>query len=225
MIDSLWSLASGLSWPFVAISTFAMLAALALLQARTKSRHLLDAIEHMTQGVCVFDRNERLVFCNQRFIEIYGMSPDIVHRGAALADILQHRVSLGSLTGKGEDYRAKLTAAMAKGETTTGLVESAKGRIYSVINKPLPGGGWVGTHMDITERRKREQEEMANAVEQNRRASIDSAIASFRDRIEALLKTVADSAVQMSATASSLSAASGQTSQRAEGAALASNEA
>jgi methyl-accepting chemotaxis protein len=179
----------------------------------------------MTQGVCVFDRNERLLFCNPRFLEIYGMSSDVVRSGATLSDILAHRISLGSLSGKAEDYRAALIAAMDKGETKTGIVESAKGRIYSVINKPMPGGGWIGTHMDITERRKLEQQQMAATAQESRRASIDGAIAGFRDRVEALLKLVADSATEMSATASTLSATSGHTSQRAEGAAHASNEA
>src|SRR5262245_59231751 len=225
MLNTMWSFASGLSWPFVAVSAFAALALLALLQARAKSRRYLGAIEHMTQGVCVFDRSERLVFCNPRFLEIYGMSPDVVRAGTTFTQVLDHRISLGSLSGKAEDYRSEVSAVLAKGETMSTLVESRNGRVYSVINKPMPGGGWVGTHMDITERRKREQQQMASAADASRRASIDGVISGFSDRVEKLLKTVAESAVEMSATASTLSAASGQTSQRADGAAQASNEA
>src|SRR5262245_48439688 len=225
MFDFLWSLTGGQSWSSTAIAAVAIIALLAWWRTRATNQKLRDAIDHMTQGVCVFDRNERLLFCNPRFLEVHGMSTDIVRPGATVAEVLEHRVALGSLSGTAEDYRTKLLAAMAKGETTTSIVESPKGRIYSVINKPMPGGGWIGTHMDITERRKREQEQMTDAAQQSRRASIDVAIAGFRDRVEALLKLVADSATEMSATASTLSATSGQTSQRAEGAAQASNEA
>jgi len=225
MFDFLWSLTGGQSWSSTAIAAVAVVALLAWWRTRASNQRFRDAIDHMTQGVCVFDRKERLLFCNPRFLEIYGMSSDVVHPGAALIDVLAHRISLGALSGKAEDYRKALIADMATGETKASVVESAKGRIFSVINKPMPGGGWIGTHMDITERRKSELQQMAAATQENRRVAIDGAIAGFRDRVEVLLKTVADSATEMSATASTLSATSGQTSQRAEGAAQASNEA
>ena len=49
---------------------------------RQQKRSLTVAIAHMTQGLCLFDSNERLVFCNQRYVEMYGSPPDIVKRAA-----------------------------------------------------------------------------------------------------------------------------------------------
>ena len=44
--------------------------------------------------------------------------------------------------------------AIRAGQTTSNVVESGNGRFIAVINRPLDGGGWVGTHFDITERRQ-----------------------------------------------------------------------
>ena len=90
---------------------------------------------------------------------------------------------------------------------------------------PMKGGGWIGTHEDITERRQAEQQRTTMQHQEERRAVIENAISAFRERAENLLRTVADSAGEMRATAASLFNASGHTSQRAESAVQTSNEA
>jgi methyl-accepting chemotaxis protein len=86
-------------------------------------------------------------------------------------------------------------------------------------------GGWVATHEDITEQHRLEQQRNHMVAQETRRASIDGAIASFRERIEQLLGTVTNSSNAMKTTATTLFASSEQTSQRAEGALKESNEA
>jgi methyl-accepting chemotaxis protein len=97
--------------------------------------------------------------------------------------------------------------------------------VVNVINRPVRGGGWVATHADITDRKRLEREREDVAAQEGRRAAIDKAIDTFRERAEALLRNVADSAAAMSATATTLSGASGLTSQRTEGAVGASSDA
>jgi methyl-accepting chemotaxis protein len=89
----------------------------------------------------------------------------------------------------------------------------------------MAGGGWVATHEDVTERYKLEEQRSSMAAEESRRASIDAAISSFRKRVETVLEIVNDSARTMKSTATDLSGASEQTSQRANGMVQASNEA
>ena len=104
-------------------------------------------------------------------------------------------------------------------------VKSDGGRLYLVTNHPMRGGGWIGTHEDITERRQDEQQRTAMQQQEERRAIIEDAISAFRKRVENLLRTVADSAGEMRSTAGILFNASGHTSQRAESAVQSSNEA
>ena len=213
-------------WPWIAFAAVLAAAILAVVNHRLRgqNRHLTAALNHMSQGLCLYDGNERLLLFNKPYMDIYGFAPEIVKPGCTLRDVLDHRVALGTLTGDAEDYRAKLLTALAQGRATNNLVNS-KGRIISVINQPMPGGGWVGTHEDVTEQRRLQQQHDTMAAQDSRRVMVDAAISSFRAQMEPLLKTVRGSAEAMKSTATTLSGASGETSQHAEGAVRASSEA
>jgi len=183
------------------------------------------AINNMSQGLCMFDGNERLVVCNQRYIDLYQLGDDIVRPGRTLTDLLDYRIANGTFSRDPEEYRHTLVSGMAEGKTISNEVESATGRTVLVINRPMADGGWVATHDDITERRDTERERAAMQEQQQRRSVIDRAITAFRQRVEDHLRTVTDGAMAMRSTATVLLASSGQTSQRADGAVAASNEA
>jgi methyl-accepting chemotaxis protein len=213
-------------WPWIAFAGVLAAAILAVVNHRLRgqNRHLTAALNHMSQGLCLYDANERLLLFNKPYMDIYGFAPEIVKPGCTLRDVLDHRVALGTLSGAADDYRTKLLTALARGQPTNNLVNS-KGRIISVINQPMPGGGWVGTHEDVTEQRRLQQQHDTMAAQENRRVMVDTAISAFRAQIEPLLKTVGGSAEAMKSTATTLSGASGETSQHAEGAVRASSEA
>src|SRR5450759_4465602 len=173
----------------------------------------------------MFDRNERLVVCNRRYMDLYQLPDEVVKPGRTLASLLEFRVANGSFSRDPEEYRQGLIAAMAQGKTITAEVKSASGRVVAVINRPMVDGGWVATHEDITERRDAERERASMQEQHQRRSIIEQAIAAFRQRVEDHLRTVTDGAMAMRSTASTLLASSGQTSQRAESAVSASNEA
>jgi diguanylate cyclase (GGDEF)-like protein/PAS domain S-box-containing protein len=163
-------------WPLVVLIGFVcLLAGLCLAQilvrrragARAARDHniLLDtALNNMSQGLCMFDAEARLVVCNRRYIEMYGLSPDVVKPGCALRDLLRHRIERGTFSGDPDHYSAELRQAIARGQTTKTLVESKNGRIVAVVNQPMEGGGWVATHEDITELRHAEMERDRNRI-------------------------------------------------------------
>jgi diguanylate cyclase (GGDEF)-like protein len=128
------------------------------MQMLTLEKQRLDtAINNMLQGLIMFDSAERLVVCNDLYIEMYGLSHDIVKPGCSLLDLLRYRVEAGSfLHREPEEYRAELLAKLALGKITTSIFETAKGRQVLVTNSPMTTGGWVATHEDITERRRAE---------------------------------------------------------------------
>src|SRR5476649_1721829 len=104
-------------------------------------------------------------------------------------------------------------------------VQASDGRIVLAKNEPLPGGGWVSTHEDVTEQRQAEQERASIRDQEQRRATIDTAITTFRPKVEKLLSSVSASATAMRSTAGALLGSSDQTSQRAASAVHAFNEA
>ena len=168
----------------------------------------------MSQGLCMFDGNERLVVCNQ---PLHGDVPAVGRRREArlhAAPACSNTASRnGSFSRDPEEYRRLLVSGMAEGKTITNEVKSANGRMIFVINRPMADGGWVATHEDITERRDAERERASMQEQQQRRAMIEQAIAAFRQRVEDHLRTVADGAMAMRSTATMLLANSGQTSQ------------
>jgi len=183
------------------------------------------AIDSMAQGLCMFDASERLVVCNAQYYKMYELTPADVKPGATLSEVLAKRVAKGTFSRDPQEYRREFLTAVGLGRTIVHEVKSKGGHLLLVTNHPMEGGGWIGTHEDITERRQVELQRTAMQHQEERRAVIEDAILSFRKRAESLLRTVADSAVEMRATAASLFNASGQTSRRAESAVQTSNEA
>jgi diguanylate cyclase (GGDEF)-like protein/PAS domain S-box-containing protein len=142
----------------VAVLGMSLATAIADRRLREQDRRLAIAVNNMSQGLVMFDAQERMVVCNNQYREMYGLSPDIVKPGCTLLDVIKNRIMTGSLERDAEEYRRTLVDAMKRGETTQWVVEASDGRAISVINKPTGNGDWVATHEDITERRRSEQE-------------------------------------------------------------------
>ena len=189
------------------------------------NQRMRSALDNMSQGLCMFDKAERLVVCNAPYLQMYKLSTDVVKPGLTLSKLLEYRIANGSFTRDPEQYRKQLLSTMAKGEITHTEVKSAHGKAVAVINRPMADGGWVATHEDISARRQAEQDRAVMQEQQERRARIEDAIASFRRGVESHLHTVADGALSMRSTATTLLANSDRTTTRAESAVQTSNEA
>jgi diguanylate cyclase (GGDEF)-like protein len=116
------------------------------------------AINNMTQGLLLFDSEARLIVCNQSYIAMYGLSPDIVRPGITLRDLVNHRKQIGSFDGDVDEYCSALSRSMLEGKTSHNQTKTPDGRTILIVNKPVASGGWVATHEDITERRRAEKQ-------------------------------------------------------------------
>ncbi|MGC1695902.1 MAG: methyl-accepting chemotaxis protein [Pseudolabrys sp.] len=208
----------------IAQFTMSVAGALVTRQQSREIEQMRTAIDSMPQGLCMFDRSERLIVCNTRYYEMYGLTSAETAPGSTLSEVLTRRVAKGTFARDPNEYRKEFLAAVALGRTIVHEVKSTGGRLLLVTNHPMKDGGWIGTHEDITERRQAEQQHAAMQQKEERRAVIESAISNFHHRAENLLRSVADSAREMRSTAGGLLTASGYTSQRAESAVRASNE-
>jgi diguanylate cyclase (GGDEF)-like protein/PAS domain S-box-containing protein len=109
------------------------------------------AIDNISQGVCFFDREQRLILCNHRYAEIYRLTPEQVRLGATLREIAESRSASGAISMSADDYLAWCAAVIAKRERLTWTTELKDGRTIHVCHQPMPDGGWIATHEDITE--------------------------------------------------------------------------
>jgi len=121
-------------------------------------RLLHGVLDNMPQGVSMFDADARLVFCNRRYIEMYGLSAELTKPGCNFRDVLVERVRARTFSDDPNQHLADLKAKVAAGTTFANVVTLNDGRAFSVVNKPLADGGWVATHEDVTERRRAEQQ-------------------------------------------------------------------
>jgi diguanylate cyclase (GGDEF)-like protein len=122
-------------------------------------RHLQfdTAINNMSQGLCFFDAAHRLIVCNDRYIDMYELSHDRVGPGTALTEIVDMRFEAGSFPAMTRDeYLIWRSNVAISAEPTDSIVELRNGRTFKIRHRPMPDGGWVATHEDITEQRRSE---------------------------------------------------------------------
>jgi len=126
-------------------------------------RHRLDtALNNMIQGLVMYDASARIVTVNQRYIDMFNLSPDIVKPGCYFNDLIQHRKDRGAFGGDVKEFCSGVLRNIAQGEVDHSMMLSPDGRTFLAISRPLPHGCWIATIEDITERRKIEQERDRN---------------------------------------------------------------
>src|SRR3984957_10471587 len=110
------------------------------------------ALNNMSQGLCLFDAAARIVVCNQQYLQMYDLSPEVARPGCSLRDLIVHRKETGYFTGDVEQYCSRIMESVAEGQSFAWVVEASDGRFVHVLNRPIASGGWVATHEDVTER-------------------------------------------------------------------------
>ena len=109
------------------------------------------AIEALPQGVCVFDGQARLAFCNRRYAELYRLDAERLKPGVAWREIVDLRLAAKTLPLEVDDYLV-LRAPMRLDEQARQWRDKlSDGRTIAVRRQALPGGGWISTHEDVTE--------------------------------------------------------------------------
>ena len=125
---------------------------------RRQSMQLDAALNNLSQGVCMYDAGQRIIFCNDRYAEIYGLPLELTRPGITLRKSFDHRsrkASIRETTPRPISAR-RSTSARANKPTST-MSELPDGRILATAFRPMQGGGFVTTVEDITERKRAEK--------------------------------------------------------------------
>ncbi|SIR06729.1 PAS domain S-box-containing protein/diguanylate cyclase (GGDEF) domain-containing protein [Rhizobium sp. RU20A] len=119
--------------------------------------NLDSAVENITQGICLFDADDRLVLCNERVRRLFGATPDMPLVGMGFRELL---CAIGAQRGSDpaliaafaeKIYHEHMAPLKATGASDV-LIKLPSGLSVSVKYRAIPGGGWVSTYEDITER-------------------------------------------------------------------------
>jgi diguanylate cyclase (GGDEF)-like protein/PAS domain S-box-containing protein len=135
---------------FLAAVGLWILSALRQLQRMQLRRNAFvrSALNNLSHGVVMTDHQKRIVFCNDRYLDIYGLARSDVPRDMTGPQLLEMRRKRGMLDISSDEFYA--SAGSPEGFVT----ELPGGRSVLVKYFRLPNGGSVATHEDCTEQRK-----------------------------------------------------------------------
>jgi len=99
------------------------------------------ALNNMSQGLCVFDANRRLVVCNSRYASLYDLPADLKRPGTALEHIIRFSMATGRYAGPSpEEHARSIDAMIAAGTASTHVYDMRDARSIFVKFEPLDSG-------------------------------------------------------------------------------------
>jgi diguanylate cyclase (GGDEF)-like protein len=157
-------------------------------QHQMEKERLDTAVNNIPQGLVVYDKTARITVCNERYVEMFGLSPEIAKPGNTMQDLIAHRKETGSFDGDVDEFCDAIMRNVALGKATCQLTEAPGGRAIQITNQPLEAGGWVATIEDVTER-ERSAEQIAHMAHYDALTDLPNRVL-FREQLEQALKQV-----------------------------------
>jgi len=112
---------------------------------------LQTALDHVRQGIAVFDKELQLICWNRQFGEILDLPPSLARIGIGLAEILRFDARRGGIGPERIDDFVREQIARYVSGTEPFLQRSAeRGMVIEVRANHMPDGGIVTTFTDIT---------------------------------------------------------------------------
>jgi predicted signal transduction protein with EAL and GGDEF domain len=134
----------------------------------------------------LYDESARIVVCNQPYLDMFGLSPDIARQGCTMQRLIAHRQETGLFDGDVDAFCNAIIRNVSLGKATRQLTEAPGGRAIEIVNKPLSSGGWVATIEDITAR-KRAEDKIAHLAHFDALTDLPNRV-QFRERLDLALK-------------------------------------
>jgi signal transduction histidine kinase len=112
---------------------------------------LQTALDHVRQGIAVYDKDMRLVCWNRQFGEILDLPPELTRTGVTLEEIVRHNAEQGALGPGPVDALVRERLAHYVSESEPYLKRFLdRGLVVEVRTNRMPDGGIVTTATDIT---------------------------------------------------------------------------
>jgi diguanylate cyclase (GGDEF)-like protein len=116
-----------------------------------QNRRFDAALNNMPHGLSMFDSDQRLIVCNRRYQEMYRLPASLTVAGAELKAIMDYRAATGQSPLDSEIFHQEQLLRSGSGSACSYKIALHDGRHVQIDYEPMPSGGWVTTHQDITE--------------------------------------------------------------------------
>jgi diguanylate cyclase (GGDEF)-like protein len=148
------------------------------------------ALGNMSQGLCMFGADGRLIVSNKRFRDLYRLTPASTVPGGSMIEVLRGSPLFAS---EGPETRgAALTEHLALASRRDSAMltqELSDGRTITITHEPMSGGGFVDTFTDVTQQRLAEAQ-IAHMALHDPLTDLPNRVL-FRQRLEEALHWVA----------------------------------
>jgi two-component system cell cycle sensor histidine kinase PleC len=126
-------------------------------EATRQSDLLRIVIEHLPQGISVFDAELTLTIANARLSDLTGVPPELCRPGTPFADFIRWNAEHGEYGAGDVEQMVQDRVERAK-LMRPHVMERMRpdGRALEIRGNPLPGGGFISTFTDTTDRRHAE---------------------------------------------------------------------
>ncbi|MDJ0936382.1 MAG: PAS-domain containing protein, partial [Kiloniellales bacterium] len=127
------------------------------------AKRLREAIEGFTDSIILYDKDERVVFSNDRYHELYPNAPpkdEIV--GCTQEQLLRRSLEAGLIEdplakSDPESWLAQRLEERRQNRFQSGETVHGSGRTLMIRHRPTSEGGLIVAHTDITERKEAEK--------------------------------------------------------------------
>jgi diguanylate cyclase (GGDEF)-like protein len=116
-----------------------------------------SALNNMLHGLVMFDQEDRLIVCNERYAQMYSLPERLTQPGVDWSDITAYRVEAIGYRNFSYDDLSKRRSDGYKSSVGSVTRELADGRTIFIRHQPIREGGWVAVHEDVTERHRAEE--------------------------------------------------------------------
>lgn len=141
------------------LATVAELVGEAAARSRFNQALLEAALENMSQGISVVDRDLRLVAWNGRYAALFDYPPELLRIGTPVEALVRYNIARGWLgDGEIETLVRRRLSHMEAGTPYLTERRLPDGRVIEIRGNPMPGGGFVATFADVTRFRETEAE-------------------------------------------------------------------
>ena len=127
-------------------------------EQRLQNARFHAALNNMPHGVSMYDRDGGFLVSNSRYLDMYGVPPELAAIGTPVEKLIAHRMGVEGTPGDPAERARDLLASIAAGKPVVVQSRLGDGRTINITQLPIADGGFVATHEDITGRQQAERE-------------------------------------------------------------------